>query len=80
MFQFDAERTAVKITIRIYTASFRRVFEEPVNGPYAGRSVAMLAAYRISKLASGTYYVVLAGEGVAGEKAVSKPVELIILR
>jgi hypothetical protein len=80
MFQFDATRTASKIVIRIYTAAFRRVLEETVNGPYTGISTVSIAAYKISRLANGTYYVVLLGEGAAGEKAVSNPMELIILR
>jgi hypothetical protein len=79
MFRFDAAGTADKITVRIYTVSFRRIISETVGGTYTGISNVSLAAYKLSKLANGAYYAVLEAEA-GGQRAVSKPVELIILK
>jgi GH18 family chitinase/beta-glucanase (GH16 family) len=79
-FQFDAMRTAAKIKVRIYTMSLRRVIEEDTDGNFTGISTVSIAARKLSSLANGAYYVVLLAETGAGEKTVSKPVELVVLK
>lgn len=78
-FEFDATGAINKVTVRIYTVSFRRIIEAAEYGNFYGRSAVTVASRKLSRLANGTYYVVLAGEGPEG-KSVSKPVELIVLR
>jgi hypothetical protein len=80
IFSFDATRPVNKISIRIYTVSYRRIIEETVYGDFYGRSAVTIASRKLQRLANGTYYVVISGEGSGGEKAASKPVELIILK
>lgn len=73
-------RQVVKLSVRIYTVSFRRVIEEAEDIHAAGETALTLAGRKFSRLACGAYYVVITGETAGGETAVSKPVELIILK
>lgn len=77
---FDATRPAAKITIRIYTVSYRRILEKTIGGPFVRWSTLSIPAESISKFTNGVYYVLLSGESTEGEKAVSKPADLIILK
>lgn len=70
---------ADKITVRIYTVSYRRIIEATEYGSFYGRSTMSIASRKLQRLANGTYYIVIVGEG-NGKKAVSKPVEIIILK
>jgi hypothetical protein len=78
--QMTLTRQVVKLSIRIYTVSFRRVVEETKNMSASGQVILSLAMRKLSKLSSGTYYVVITGETAGGEKAASKPQVLIILK
>jgi hypothetical protein len=77
-FSFDATMPADKITVRIYTVSYRRIIEVTEYGSFYGRSTVSIASRKLQKLANGTYYIVIVGEG-SGSKTISKPVELIVL-
>jgi len=73
-------RQVVKLSIRIYTVSFRRIVEETENISASGQVTLSFAMHKFSKLGCGMYYVVITGETAGGEKAASKPEELIILK
>jgi hypothetical protein len=76
---FDITRPADKITIWVYTTAFRKVMEASAYGTYLHKSVATFQATAFGRLASGVYYAVVKG-GNSGEYAVSKPVEMLVLR
>jgi hypothetical protein len=76
---FEATGHTDKIIVRIYTVSYRRIMEETEYGDFYGRSDVSIASRKLARLANGTYYAVIAGEG-NGKRALSKPVELIVLR
>jgi hypothetical protein len=71
---------AIKISIRVYTVSFRRVIEETQDVSVYGLADISFAGGKFSRLASGIYYVVIKGETADGETAAAKPKVLIILR
>ena len=71
---------AVKMSIRVYTVSFRRVIEETQDISLYGLVNISFAGGKFNKLASGIYYVVIKGETAGGEKAATKSKVLIILR
>jgi hypothetical protein len=76
---FDITRPADRMTIRVYTAAFRKVIETSATGAYLHKSIATFQSMAFGRLASGVYYAVVKAEG-SGEWAVSKPVELLVLR
>lgn len=76
---FDISRPADKITVRIYSASYRKVLETSESGYFFGETAVTVRQWRLGKMGNGIYYVQVIAEG-AGERAFSKPVEAIILR
>jgi hypothetical protein len=67
--------------IRVYTVMFRRVLEVPAGASNARDVTAEISRLKLSRLAAGTYYVVVTGKSRDDyEHAVSKPAVLLILR
>jgi hypothetical protein len=74
-------KTAGKLAVRIYTEAFRRVMDLDAGAAAAGDAIITInPGLKTGRLASGVYFVVVAGETGAGEKAISKPEELVVLR
>ncbi len=78
--KIDLAKPASQLKIRIYTAAFRRVMEECEDGLFSGLYTSTLPWWKFSNLSPGMYYLVILGESTSGEKAISNPVELIILK
>ena len=78
--KIDITRPAEDIKARIYSVSFRRLLEHDFNATDNKETVAVIPKAELSRLASGTYYVVITGRSTTGDKAVSKPQVLIILK
>jgi hypothetical protein len=76
-FKFSATRQVGSISYSIYTAAYRRVLHETGIAPAA---IISIPKSKFGRFASGTYYLIVRAETGAGEKAVSKPSELIILK
>lgn len=76
----DLTRPADRINIRIYTVSYRQIADITESGHFLGRVKLPVPDRYLDRLANGIYYMRAAGEGYGNEKAVSKPVQLIILR
>src|ERR1035437_6975308 len=76
----DLTRPADRINIRIYTVSYRQIADITESGYFLGRVKLPVPDRYLDRLANGIYYMKAAGEGYGNEKAVSKPVQLIILR
>jgi hypothetical protein len=68
------------MTITIYTAAFRRVMEMPVGASADRDAIITVPAWRFGRLAAGTYYIVVTGISAGNEKAISRPVILLILK
>jgi len=66
-------------TVRIYTASFRRVVETEFRGDFHNDSVIEVQPRLLSSLANGTYYYFLEAEGELGTTR-SRLQNLIILK
>jgi hypothetical protein len=77
---FDSAGLLNKISVRIYTASYRRIIDVTEEGDFYGRPAVSVPSRKLERLANGTYYVVLAGEGAGSGRITSKPAELIILK
>ena len=77
--KFNVTRHVSKIQVRIYTTAYRRVIEETFEGSFLRDTVITVPQRKLGKLSAGIYYVSIHAENGA-EKAVSKPVELIILK
>jgi hypothetical protein len=73
-------RPAGELTLRIYTRSFRRVMEISCGASYVKNTILSIPAEKIKYLSSGIYYLSITGRSTAGADAVSKPVEIIILK
>ncbi len=73
-------RPASRLTVIIYTVSFRRVLEESISVSAYGPCVLSFAAKKFKGLSNGTYYAVISGVTPGGMKAVSKPAVMIILK
>jgi hypothetical protein len=79
-FSVDISKPAAELKVRIYTTAYRRVLE--VNaGPSNTRDVIItIPQWKISRLAAGTYYIVVSGAASGGEKALSKPAVLVVFK
>jgi hypothetical protein len=73
-------RPAAQMELRIYTASFRRVYEQELGAINTMENTAIIEKERIHRLSSGIYYVVAAGTSDNGGKAVSKPQLLVVIK
>lgn len=78
--KIDITQPAGNIKVRIYSVSFRKILEHDFNAVYNKEAVLVIPAAELNRLASGTYYVVITGRSTTGDKAVSKPQVLIILK
>jgi len=76
---FDVTRNASKIQVRIYTTAYRRVIEETFEGSFLRDTVITVPRRKLSRLSSGVYYAVIRAES-QDQKALSKPVEILIAR
>src|ERR1035437_3124715 len=72
-------RAASDIKIRIYTVSFRRVMDLDFGPINTKEAIITIPAGRLTHLSAGIYHVVVTGKS-DGNKAISKPVELVIMR
>ncbi len=69
------------ITLRIYTASFRRVFDKTwLAAPSVSKYTLDILAWYVSSLANGTYYYVLILKDCKGGKVMSKRGALLIIK
>jgi hypothetical protein len=73
-------RPASELKARIYTAAFRRVLEIPAGSGSTRNLTIIVSQLKISRLAAGTYYLVVSGESTTGDHAASKPQPLVVLR
>jgi hypothetical protein len=74
-------QSAAKVSLKIYTASFRLVLVKEWNGDFsAGRFEQRLSSYELARLSAGVYYYVIAGERKTGEKARTKPGVMVVLK
>jgi hypothetical protein len=78
--KISISRPAGDIKIRIYTVSFRRVMEFDCGAFNDKDNTAIIPASQLDNLASGTYHTVVIGVSKTGDKAVSKPCEIIIIK
>jgi hypothetical protein len=65
---------------RIYTVNFRRVFETPAVSANTRDVIITVPGWKLTRLAAGTYYMIVAGVSTDKELAISKPTVLIILK
>jgi hypothetical protein len=79
-FSFYVTQACSSITLRIYTAAYRLILKEDMGACQAGRVVKTVATYYLGQLASGTYYYLITGESLSGEKANSKPDVILIIK
>ncbi len=73
-------QAAAEITVKIYTVSFRHIMEIYLGAVNTKKITALIPAARIKHLSAGTYYVVVTGRSIGGEKVVSKLQTMIILK
>jgi hypothetical protein len=77
---FDITRPADKVTVRIYTAGFRRVIDIPIAGDYLRESTVTIERWKTAKLSAGAYYALIYGHGKQGENSISLPVVFLIVK
>jgi hypothetical protein len=74
-------KPAVKLVLRVYTVSLRKVMEfEETNGTHYGNYTMNVSSGLFEKLAAGVYFYRLEGESATGEKAFSTASEFIIIK
>lgn len=73
-------QAASEMKVRIYSVSYRRVLETECGAVNTKEVTVIITRDKIARLAAGTYFMVVSGKSNGGEKAVSKPQELIILK
>lgn len=78
--KIEISQPAEKIKARIYTVSFRRVYELDYGPSDNKVTTVTIPAEKLSKLASGTYYLVITSTSKTGIKAVSKLAVLIVIK
>jgi rhamnogalacturonan endolyase len=78
--KIDITQPAGDIKVRIYSVSFRKILEHDFNAVENKETVLVIPAAELNRLASGTYYVVITGRSKTGDKAVSKPQVMTILK
>ena len=66
--------------VSIYTVGYRRIMETQCGAANTKEVTVSIPSTRIRNLGSGTYYLIVTGKSGNKDTAVSKPVELIILR
>ena len=71
---------ATTITVSVYTVYFRKVVQERFEGSYLGIRQFAISARKLSKLSSGSYYVVVKGMSLDAKTAVSRIEEMVVLR
>ena len=77
---FDVTRHVPKITVRVYTAAYRRVIEEIYEGAFIRNTVITVPQRKISRLSAGTYYVIIYAGADSGGIIKSKPQVIQLLR
>ncbi len=78
--RINITRPATELKVRIYTVSFRLVMQSEGGAANTKQAIVTVPASRLNNLASGVYYAVVSGSSDNGDKAISKPREVIILR
>ena len=68
------------ITIKIYTAGYRRVFEKEFQGSFSGDTQFTASADNFKRLSNGIYYYIITGKTLENETASSKIESVIIIR
>jgi len=73
-------KPAGELYARIYTTGFRRVLEIPAGSSNNRDVTITIQGLKLSRLAAGTYYMIVSGVSTDKERALSKPTILIILK
>jgi hypothetical protein len=73
-------KPADSLKVRIYTVGFRRILEIPAGAANTRDVTVTVPRLKLSRLAAGTYYVIVTGVSTSGDKAVSKPLVLVVLK
>ena len=73
-------KPAPHMKIIIYTASFRRVYEQAMGAVNSRETTFTIQKERINRLASGIYYVLVTGTSDDGKYALSKPQVFVIIK
>ena len=73
-------QAASEMKIRIYTVGYRRIMETACGALNEKEVTVTIPRAGISHISAGTYYVIAEGKSISGQKAVSKPRQLIILK
>jgi hypothetical protein len=68
------------ITVRIYTVSFRKVFEENHEGLFSDKAVFNIPDGEIKSLASGVYYMSLAARSPEGKTIEARTKPFLIIK
>jgi polygalacturonase len=79
-FSADITGSASNVSVRIYTASFRRVFEKKYSGFFLDKNIFNIPNYDIKNLASGVYYISLTARSTDGSAAAAQIKPFIIIR
>jgi hypothetical protein len=73
-------KPASELKVRLYTVNFRRIFETPAVSADTRGVTITVPGWKLAHLAAGTYYMVVSGISTDKERALSKPLVLIILK
>lgn len=70
-----------KLTLKIYTAGYRRVFEKEFTGSFTGDTqILPVAAENLKKFSNGSYFYQITGETAGNETANTKIKAMIIIK
>jgi hypothetical protein len=78
-FNVTITQAASDLKARIYTVAFRKIIEADCGPLNVKTGVLTLPKRDMSKLAKGTYYLVISGSSNSGTKAISKPRCFLVL-
>ena len=68
------------ITLKMYTAGYRRVFEKSYSGSFNGNTQFTAAANNFKRLSNGMYYYMITGKTSENQTATSKIESMIIIK
>jgi len=73
-------KNAKRVTVNIYSASFRLIKSSYIKNVPAGLCLIPADKIKAAELSNGTYYFVITAETASGEKAASKLNTLMVIK
>lgn len=80
IFRADIDGIASSVRVRMYSVSFRRVFEWNYKGVFIAKTDFNIPDGNLKALASGVYYLSLTAKSPEGNTAAAKTAPFVILR